>query len=338
MLPFTRPLALFASLVLLSAITAAPVERTRPTPITPENAADVHPIGEIQQDARRVVWGPGVGRLSLIGWETPVEVLDARTLKPLRRVAADRKLIDFAVAPNGNTVAWCENSRHAEVVDLRGDRALVLDAGNHQPSVSFSPDGKLVATGGYGSKAKLWDAVTGRLVRALDAGPTEGGLTAIFSPDGNLVAVGNRNAETRLYETASGKLLHTLPRTMPQELHFSPDGLALAVAYVDGHVGLWDVARGALLHDRATGAEEVYTLDWSPAGDVLVTAGRKGKIVLWGSRDLTLLQELEAPEWVIQARFSPDGSRIFTAGGTFLPSADRKVVIWGLPGRHKEKK
>jgi WD40 repeat protein len=338
MLPSTRALTVFASLAALATVTAAPVERVRPTPITPANASHVRRIGEVPQDVWRLVWGPGAGQVSLLGWETPVEVLDLRSLKPLRRIAAGRKLIHFAAAADGNTVAWCENSTRVEVVNLRSDKALVLDAGNQQPSMAFSPDGKLLATCGYGTEAKLWDPVTGRLVRSLDAGPAEGGLTAVFSPDGKVVAVGNRNAETRLFETASGKVLHTLPRKMSQELRFSPDGSTLAVAYVDGHVGLWDVARGTLLRERASGAEEVYTLDWSPAGDVLVTAGRSGKIVLWDPRDLSALKELEAPEWVIQARFSPDGSRLFTAGGTSQLSPERKVVIWGVSAGDKEKK
>ena len=60
---------------------------------------------------------------------------------------------------------------------------------------------------------------------------------------------------------------------MSQELKFRPDGRVLAVAYVDGGVGLWDVAEGTPLRDGPTGSQEVYTLDWSPAGDVLVFPG-----------------------------------------------------------------
>jgi WD40 repeat protein len=82
--------------------------------------------------------------------------------------------------------------------------------------------------------------------------------------------------------------------------------------------------------ERWTGGRETYSLDWSPRGDVLVTAGLGGKIILWSARDLTALKELEAPEWVIRVRFSPDGARLFSAGGTVLPSPDRKVTIWGL--------
>ena len=158
---------------------------------------------------------------------------------------------------------------------------------------------------------------------------TGSGLTPAFSPDGKFIAVGNRNNTTRLFETSTGKLLHNLPQKMSQELAFSPDGKVLAVAYVDGSIVLWNVATGELKHSAATGAQEVYTLDWSPSGDVLVTAGRLGKIVLWDAQKLKPLKELDAPEWVICVRFSKDGCRLFTAGGSEdSGKGDRKLTAW----------
>jgi WD40 repeat protein len=192
----------------------------------------------------------------------------------------------------------------------------------------FSPDGKVLATGGYGTHAKLWDAASGKLIRTLEAGE-EGGLTVAFSPDGKRIAVGNRNRRTRIYE-ATGKLLHTLPRSMSHELKFSPNGRILAVAYVDGRVGLWSTATGQFLHEKPTGAREVYTLDWSPQGDVLATAGARGKILLWDPRSMTLLKELEAPSWVIRVRFSPDGARLLSSGGDETPGGKRAVTVWGI--------
>jgi WD40 repeat protein len=133
-----------------------------------------------------------------------------------------------------------------------------------------------------------------------------------------------------LFDPATGKLLRVLPKVMSQELRFSPDGSILAVGYVDGKVGLWDLANGELLRSRASGGKEVYTLDWTPAGDVLATAGLEGKIILWDPRTLTPLKEIDGPEWVIQVRFSPDGSRMLTAGGTQRRSPNRKVTVWGV--------
>jgi WD40 repeat protein len=105
----------------------------------------------------------------------------------------------------------------------------------------------------------------------------------------------------------------------------------LAVAYVDGSVALWGVADGKLKHLARTGAKEVFTLDWSPSGEVLATAGLRGDIFLWQADKLTVLKRLPAPEWVICVRCSPGGRRLLSAGGTALPSAARKVQVWGLP-------
>jgi WD40 repeat protein len=267
-----------------------------------------------------------------LGWEKPIDVVDAVTFEPVRKLVPDRRAVHLAVSPDGQTIAWCENTTRVEVRDLRTDKTLVLETKNHQPYAAFSLDGRLLATGGYGTQAKLWDPSSGRLIRALDAG-AEGGLTVSFSPDAKLVAIGNRNSVTHLYEASTGKLLHVLPRKMSHELKFSPNSRTLAVAYVDGSVGLWSVADGSLVRLRETAAKEMYTLDWSPEGDVLATAGLNGKITLWDTRDLSILKELDAPEWVIRVRFSPDGTRLLTAGGTPGPSPDRKVQVWGVSGR-----
>jgi WD40 repeat protein len=316
-------LATFAALA-----PAAPLPRK--PPISEANAGRVIPVGEIPRYGWELVWLPN-GQLALHAWEQPVEVFDAATFRPLRKVADGRRLVHFAASPDGKTVAFCENANGVELHRPGAAKVVRIDTGKNQPSLAFSPDGKLLATGGYGTQAQLWDAASGGLVRALDA-PREGGLTPTFSPDGKLLAVGNRNDVTRLFEVETGKLLHTLPRKMSHELRFSPDGKVLAVAYVDGGVALWDVGSGGEIIHRRTGAEEIYTLDWSPAGDVLATAGLKGKITLWGSR-LSVLKELEAPEWVIRVRFSPDGSRLFSSGGGRAPPAERKVTVWGLGPR-----
>jgi WD40 repeat protein len=325
------PLVLAALVALADQGTGAPVPiRARPA-ISAANAARLHKVAELPRDAWEVVWGPRRTQVSLLGWERPVEVLDASTFRPVRQIGAGRRPIHFAASRDGQTVAFCENTTRAEVHDLRTGKAVVLETGNPQPGMAFSPDGKLLATGGYGTQARLWDAASGKLLRSLDA-PGEGGLTVAFAPGGKTLAVGNRNDVTRLFEVATGNLLATLPRRMSHELKFRPDGRVLAVAYVNGAVGLWEVPSGKLLRSRATGCKEVYTLDWSVRGDVLATAGLRGKVTLWDPRDLSALKGLEAPERVIRVRFSPDGARLFCAGGAATPSPDRKVTVWGLKG------
>jgi WD40 repeat protein len=322
---------LFVCVIAPAVVLAAPVPPPRlPPPITAANAKNLRPLHEIPVDAWEVVWGPKRRELALLSWASPARILDATTYKPLREIGAKKALIHIAFAPGGDTLAWCENNTQVEVHDRKAKKTMVLETGSHQSRMVFSPDGKLLATGGYGTHAKLWDVVSGKLVRALDAGGVEGGLMTAFSPDGKWIAVGNRNHTTHLYEVKTGTRMHELGQKMSHELKFSPDGKTLAVAYVNGEVALWDVLTGRLLHRRATGSAEVYTLDWGKNGDVLATAGRSGRIILWKAADLTTLKELEAPEWVIRVRFSPDGDRLLTAGGGIQRDSGRKVVVWGL--------
>jgi len=63
---------------------------------------------------------------------------------------------------------------------------------------------------------------------------------------------------------------------------------------------------------------------------VLVTSGRNSLVTLWNAKDLSILNELESPDWVIQTRFSPDGTRLFISGGPMNEAADRRVEIYAV--------
>ncbi len=327
----TWVISVVTPIVMAALVCAAPAPSRKPEAISVKNAEKVTLIREITWDTQELVWVPK-NQLALHGWEKPVEIVDPVSFRTVRKPAEGKRLVHFAASSDGETIAFCENTNIIEIHNLRTKKLLRIDTEQPQPGMAFSPDGKLLATGGYGEQARLWSTNSGKLLRCLDA-PCKGGLTTVFSPDGKLLAVGNRNDVTRLFEVGTGKLVHTLPRKMSQELKFSPNGQVLAVAYVDGSVGLWNVENGNLLFASQTKGEEIYTLDWSPAGDVLATAGLRGNIILWNASNLSILKELDAPEWVIRVRFSPDGSRLYSAGGKSSPAVDRKVSIWSLGKR-----
>jgi WD40 repeat protein len=298
--------------------------------ITIGNVAKVRALAPIDRSVWRIVWRPDGKQFALLRWDKVVELRDAATFRSLGTIESDRKVMSFAFSPDPDVVALCAIGRKTEVRGLRAGTLVRVETGEDHAELAFSPDGKLLATANYATGAKLWETATGRLVRALDTGEQQGGLTPAFSPNGKVLALGNRNAAVRLFEVATGKLLRTLDREMSRDLRFRPDGKVLAVAYVDKSVRLWDVANGKLLREARVEGEELHTLDWSPRGDVLATAGMKSTLTLWDARRLTLLRKLEAPEWVIRVRFTPDGTRLLVAGGTRDPNRERKVYVWGL--------
>ncbi len=331
--------ALFALAFLPALVFAAPVPKSTAKPITTDNADKVRSVSSVERRAYRLLAGPARGELIAFEHDGPAEVLDEATLKPLRTLAGKQNVTDFAVSRDGKHTAWLERGSKNYTL-ATGDKTIQIEIGQYAGNAAFSPDGKTLAIGhtvwvqnGPGvnfSEVRLYD-LSGKLVRTLEqSGP--GGLTLVFSPDGKTLAVGNRNHETKLFDAATGKLLHALDKKMTQEIAFSPDGKTLAAGYVDGTVGLWEVATGvATVAVAAVGYEEVYAVAWNLKGDVLATAGRGGKVILWEPREMKKLKELDAGSWVIQVRFTSDGSRLLTSSASdHSAKSDRKIEVWGL--------
>lgn len=300
-------------------------------PLAVENLSQLQERERIDLDIWKVVWSPDGGRIALVGWEQPVEIRDSVTLWRTRTIGEGKKIIHFAFSPDKDIVAYCENGKKPTILQLSTGQERELDTVAGQSKPVFSPDGTVLATGTYGTKAWLWDTKTGDLLKELDVGSTKGGLTPAFSPDGTLVAIGNRNATTHIFDVSSGEQVQVLSKRQSQEIAFHPTLPVIAVAYVDASIGLWNIESGELLHLVKTTAEEIYTLDWSPDGEILASGGLRGDINLWAADDLRLLHTLPGPEWLISVRFRPDGRGLVTAGGSQQPGGERYVQQWEVP-------
>jgi WD40 repeat protein len=110
--------------------------------------------------------------------------------------------------------------------------------------VAFSPDGKLLASGGRDNTVRLWHVASGKQKGALK-GHRDDVKSLAFSPDGRLVAAGGGEDDNvvRLWDMAARKVKVTLGWATPDgvcTVAFSPDGRTLAAGA--GDVTLWDVA------------------------------------------------------------------------------------------------
>ena len=83
-----------------------------------------------------------------------------------------------------------DGSRHTELRVFKGHMVPVA-------SVAFSPGGKLALTR-WGAVARLWDAETGKQIRAFG---NSGGIRSVaFSPDGARVLTGSHDKTARLWD------------------------------------------------------------------------------------------------------------------------------------------
>jgi hypothetical protein len=109
-------------------------------------------------------------------------------------------------------------------------------------SVSFSPDGSLLASGSVDKTIKLWRVSDGSLVRTLKG--FLGFVSSVsFSPEGSLLASGNFDGTIKLWRVSDGSLVRTLTghTGAVMSVLFSPDGSLLASGSVDKTIKLWQV-------------------------------------------------------------------------------------------------
>ncbi|MGL4462299.1 MAG: WD40 repeat domain-containing protein, partial [Planctomycetia bacterium] len=102
--------------------------------------------------------------------------------------------------------------------ELRGHDALVY-------AVAFSPDGKMLASGGFDKKATLWNTDDGKSLRSWEAhgGPV---YSLAFAPDGKLLATSGLDGLVRLWNPADGKPAGELKghANIVDCVRFAPDG------------------------------------------------------------------------------------------------------------------
>ncbi|MGB3189184.1 MAG: CHAT domain-containing protein [Limnoraphis sp.] len=194
--------------------------------------------------------------------------------------------------------------------------------------VSFSPDGKLLATSSADSTVKLWDTTTGKEIKTL-RGHTDLVYSVSFSPNGEWLATGSRDNTVKLWDVSTGKVIKTLTEHTNEvyTISFSPDGKLLASGSVDKTVKLWNITTGkAKTLPGHTGL--VVAVGFSPDSKLLASGSGDNTIKLWDTSTGELIKTLEGSQGhkdlVWSVSFSPNGQLLASC------SHDKTVKLWNI--------
>ncbi|MFE0022453.1 toll/interleukin-1 receptor domain-containing protein [Amycolatopsis sp. NPDC059021] len=248
-------------------------------------------------------------------------------------------------APTGppRTIMLWDVRTRRPITDLRThSRRPVL-------AVAFSPDGRVLATGGPngssgdGAGSNLWDPVNRVQLGAPVPEPMSAVRSAVFSQDGRtLVAAGapapadaktdqarpEAKPSVSFWDVETRKQVGTLDvGDTVYSVAASPDGQMLATASGNGAVRLWRTDTRQAIGEPLSGhTGPVGSVAFSPDGRTLASTGDDGTIRLW---DVEKHQPLGEPLTghtgaVYSLAFSPDGSFLATGSG------DNSVRVWHI--------
>ncbi len=205
---------------------------------------------------------------------------------------------------------WCERRCRS----FKGHSDYVM-------SISFSPDGKSLASASFDETVKLWDTQTGQEILSLK-GHSGRVVSVSFSPDGKrLASATSGGVGVKVWNVQTGQELLSIKGHT--SVAFSPDGKRLASGSENKTVTVWNAQTGQeeLLLKGHSGI--VTCVSFSPDGKRLASAGEGKMVKVWdaqtGQEDLSLKGHTGE---VTSVAFSPDGKRIATA------SIDQTVKVW----------
>jgi len=272
----------------------------------------------------------GDGQITAVSWDGAIASWDARTGKELNRsqtpvkqvltatFSGDAKRVLIAGPTAPPTVRTVSDGKEVFALVAPGTSAEIVLA------AAYDPTNALIATGGQG--AKLWDAKTGKPVRALGGAGADVSALA-FSANGASLAAGTTVGTVTVWKVATGETWNLVGQHAGHvtALAFDATGLQVVSAGSDGALKTWDVPARRVRKTLRGHGGQVSAVAVSPDGKRIVSGGRDKALRVW---DVATASEVSAlvghAGEVSSIAFSRDGKWIVSGG------SDKPIRLWSV--------
>ncbi|MDY7109662.1 MAG: protein kinase, partial [Planctomycetota bacterium] len=233
-------------------------------------------------------------------------------------------LVTLCRGPRRQTLAIAPDGRFVATRGPDGIVRLWSAVPGHEPAIlsthegsssglTFSPDGRCLASAGAHGAVVVTDVETRRVVARMHGEAAFGSVS--YAPDGQRLLTGAEDGTIWIWDLLSGRRCGSLKgHTAPiRWLRFSDDGSLLASASRDGVLKVWrELAEPPI--GTINGLGGTARLALSPDGRMLASGGRDRIVKIWNPVTCERMREIRPEDGSIKlVHFLPDG-RLIVAG------------------------
>ncbi len=149
-------------------------------------------------------------------------------------------------------------------------------------SVSFSPDGKYIASGSSDSTIKTWNTKTGKEVLTFK-GHESPVFSIDWSPDSKSIVSGSTNGTIKTWNAETGNEIKTFSghTNNVSAVAFSPDGEYIVSGSWDKTIKIWDAETGETTKTLKGHEKPVLSVYWSPDDKHIASGSSDNTIKTW---------------------------------------------------------